>query len=1184
MRLEIISMNSESVGLFDILATSDRIKSLHEAIDSISSAEKPFLPSIDDGCRFIESSVIMKNSEKDISLEDFKTMCEEKFGEIDIDKAKNFKQKKGVVFFSNVAYPKEFSSCPSRREAERFISDTAEFFSIFNSTGYSFLDEFTHVYKGKLSKQNAFGTFDVICQRAISSCDPLIDIEMVQKMSIYALQRSAWEVKIGYVVINQTVREMIGESKSNVQISADRFNIKLYFSKNSKNMISLWIRVGYDVTFDKKIESSFAGVRFVYCRNFILTDAEVMSFFNASDARVPPPPPPKISKSSPDCVVYMTLPLNDLPSSSLIDSELMEYDVTTTNEGSRHRTSRSSKLSSASSLPSSKQTKSTLSRLTKSEEDESKLGASNAEILTWGISTSGLSEISSQNLSISPLALPRSLAIESIAMIAASSRHILLLTRLGHVFALGENSEGALGLGDTISRASFEMLQNWTSELPKIVKIAVGSGTLGSHSMAIDDGGYLYGWGLPHAVGLGKTDAVLTPKMIDTFPLFMDKTFDEYDNEIVPPDTADETNDIQLFGSLRCRDVACGNSFSVVVSQNGNVFSWGLWSHGRLGLGPIPVIQSKKLFRKGSSKLARYQLRPMLIPKIKNARYIACGDAHVLCSTENGKLYSWGLNTSGQIGIGPTRMGMLQDVFSPILIPPFIGESPMFRNLSDGEYSIGNDSCSVSSGIISSNNRFTVTARRVFAGTAHSFVIDDAGSVWSWGGKGGPCLGHGDPLPPPKWSSQLSSLFASSFLSGNMMIPFEFLPWVHVWSKPRMIEAFENVLIEDICGGDLHSIFLSPTGIYLCGEGPVVPPMLSEVDLAQLKDDKEDDKGDIASSKSPSNLLLEQNVVSIPTRCSSCWMPSLVNRKVALIGGAALTCIVMVTAESVTEYLTNYLFNELIKGASSSSSSSSLFNEADDQSVDSRLFSQDFSWSSPLSSPGHCWIVAAGRVLLAHKAILACRSSELRELLLLETPSDDPQQPIQLLLPELTKDIARAFLYYIYTDELPRSILARPLALRSLLRVAKAFKIPRLQLLVHHLLDVMKYVLEYGFDVSENDRNGESISPSPSTIEPESISHHLSDLPMRTLVRDLGSLVGDSLFADVRFVAEGRPIYAHRFILEARSEYFQVMFRSGMVESFDADGENRFDGKIVDVVVPGIEIMILYYILYVHSI
>jgi len=58
-------------------------------------------------------------------------------------------------------------------------------------------------------------------------------------------------------------------------------------------------------------------------------------------------------------------------------------------------------------------------------------------------------------------------------------------------------------------------------------------------------------------------------------------------------------------------DVACGGGFTVCITRAGHVFSWGTWSHGRLGLGPIPLeLASKKGMRRGAKKTARYQLHP----------------------------------------------------------------------------------------------------------------------------------------------------------------------------------------------------------------------------------------------------------------------------------------------------------------------------------------------------------------------------------------------------------------------------------------------------------------------------------------------------------------------------------------------------------------------------------------------
>ena len=96
------------------------------------------------------------------------------------------------------------------------------------------------------------------------------------------------------------------------------------------------------------------------------------------------------------------------------------------------------------------------------------------------------------------------------------------------------------------------------------------------------------------------------------------------------------------------------------------------------------------------------------------------------------------------------------------------------------------------------------------------------------------------------------------------------------------------------------------------------------------------------------------------------------------------------------------------------------------------------------------------------------------------------------------------------------------------------------------------------------------------------------ELPPSTLGRDLGSLVGDSQYADVRFIAEGRSLSAHRFILEARCEYFRVLFNSGMSESveFQKSADGNPDNEIpavVDIVVPDTFVGLLRLLIFLYT-
>ena len=95
-----------------------------------------------------------------------------------------------------------------------------------------------------------------------------------------------------------------------------------------------------------------------------------------------------------------------------------------------------------------------------------------------------------------------------------------------------------------------------------------------------------------------------------------------------------------------------------------------------------------------------------------------------------------------------------------------------------------------------------------------------------------------------------------------------------------------------------------------------------------------------------------------------------------------------------------------------------------------------------------CMLLVSGKLILCHRAVLAARSSELRDMIAQEMPGDDysansayySQQPTQLLLPELHVDSARALLHFLYTDVLPNTCVGNVSMLRSLERVSRKYE------------------------------------------------------------------------------------------------------------------------------------------------
>ena len=96
--------------------------------------------------------------------------------------------------------------------------------------------------------------------------------------------------------------------------------------------------------------------------------------------------------------------------------------------------------------------------------------------------------------------------------------------------------------------------------------------------------------------------------------------------------------------SMRFTSADCGRAHSIVVNDKHEVFCFGSNSNGQCG---YPTAEDTDYLI--NAKLHRIQ-------KIEdfNIKKIVCGYDHSLCLTECGKVFSWGWNADGQLGIGHT--------------------------------------------------------------------------------------------------------------------------------------------------------------------------------------------------------------------------------------------------------------------------------------------------------------------------------------------------------------------------------------------------------------------------------------------------------------------------------------------------------------------------------------------------
>jgi alpha-tubulin suppressor-like RCC1 family protein len=221
-----------------------------------------------------------------------------------------------------------------------------------------------------------------------------------------------------------------------------------------------------------------------------------------------------------------------------------------------------------------------------------------------------------------------------------------LLTATGEVYAWGSNSHGQLALPNTvISQATMTKVIFPGDDDPEIVDIAAGH----AHSLAVTSMGEVFTWGfnLYGQIGdgtqttLGTNRNKYTPTKV---------TFDslELDEKV-----------INVFGSA-------GHS-SFALTNQGRLFSWGRSAYGSLGLGAVPH----------QTRPQRIQFPGMEVDEHIDA--VTIGGLHAFAQTSLKRWYAWGFNYAGQLG-----HGTYVDVNVPIRLDDSIFPWQTVRTMSAG--------------------------------------------------------------------------------------------------------------------------------------------------------------------------------------------------------------------------------------------------------------------------------------------------------------------------------------------------------------------------------------------------------------------------------------------------------------------------------------------------------------------
>uniref|UniRef100_A0A5S6R1R1 HECT domain-containing protein n=1 Tax=Trichuris muris TaxID=70415 RepID=A0A5S6R1R1_TRIMR len=270
-----------------------------------------------------------------------------------------------------------------------------------------------------------------------------------------------------------------------------------------------------------------------------------------------------------------------------------------------------------------------------------------------------------------------------VVQVGCGDAHTIALTDDGHVHSWGNNESGQLGA--VVSEAARANCSVFICEvnLCKIVQVACGS----EHCLALEANGVVHAWGSNDfgQLGFGHVNAVPNPQPVT-----------------------------HLYG-IPFMQIAAGSWHSFANSSSGSVYGWGKNSCGQLGVGdtlgrhyPVLVKSLKsqrivrlvcgedftsaisaggQLFTFGSGTYGQLghgyknnEVLPKQVLELMGTRVldVACGRCHTLALTKE-KVYAFGLNTSGQLG--------LPDVKDFCLIPQAIPCRVSTRVFAGGEFS-----------------------------------------------------------------------------------------------------------------------------------------------------------------------------------------------------------------------------------------------------------------------------------------------------------------------------------------------------------------------------------------------------------------------------------------------------------------------------------------------------------------
>jgi len=202
-----------------------------------------------------------------------------------------------------------------------------------------------------------------------------------------------------------------------------------------------------------------------------------------------------------------------------------------------------------------------------------------------------------------------------------------------------------------------------------------------AHTIAVSDQGRIFTWGAGACGQLGHPDTSSFPSDEDGYPF-----------QPVPREV-DHLKDFRVIAT------ACGDVHTLALTDEGRVYSFGGGSYGQLGVKDVLAMPV-------DADNCPYMPTPQRIVGLEGIVRLACGDSHSLTVDRDGRLYCWGANSCGQLGImNPDDPRIRKDPDGiPHLPTPAAIEALADQRIID-----------------------------IACGEAHSLAVSATGNLYSWG-------------------------------------------------------------------------------------------------------------------------------------------------------------------------------------------------------------------------------------------------------------------------------------------------------------------------------------------------------------------------------------------------------------------------------------------------------------------